>query len=172
MQASQSPLRASGMPRKQGLYDPGNEKDSCGVGFLCHLKGQKSRSIIEGALEMCVNMDHRGGCGCDANTGDGAGIFFQLPHKFFETVSAGIGIELPEEGRYAVGFLYLSPEQDACSRAMSIFEGIVNEEGQVVLGWRDVPVKSEILGDDSRACEPLMKQIFIGRSDDIENDQD
>ena len=160
------------MPRKQGLYDPINEKDSCGVGFLCHLKGQKSHSIIEGALEMCVNMDHRGGCGCDANTGDGAGLFFQLPHRFFKTVSSDLSIDLPGEGRYAVGFVYLSPDETACSKAMSIFEEIVQEEGQTVLGWRDVPVKSEILGEASRACEPLMKQIFIGRSDDIGEDQD
>ena len=87
-------------------------------------------------------------------------------------MSAGLGIELPEEGRYAVGFLYLSPDEAACSKAMSLFEGVVNEEGQSVLGWRDVPVKSEILGADSRSCEPLMKQIFIGRSDEIDDDQD
>lgn len=172
MQESPSLPRSSGVPPKQGLYDPINEKDSCGVGFLCHLKGKRSSGIIEGALEMCVNMDHRGGCGCDANTGDGAGIFFQLPHKFFATVSADLGIALPAEGRYAVGFLYLSPDPAACSRAMALFEGVVAEEEQSVLGWRDVPVKSEILGKDSRACEPLMKQIFIGRSEDIDDDQD
>ncbi|MEO1834916.1 MAG: hypothetical protein ABGZ49_05415, partial [Akkermansiaceae bacterium] len=86
MQQSNNLTQLPGLPPKQGLYDPANEKDSCGVGFLCHLKGQRSHSIIEGALEMCGNMDHRGGCGCDANTGDGAGLFFQLPHKFFKTV--------------------------------------------------------------------------------------
>lgn len=160
------------MPPKQGLYDPINEKDSCGVGFLCHLKGQKSHSIIEGALEMCGNMDHRGGCGCDANTGDGAGLFFQLPHKFFKTVTPELGIDLPEEGQYAVGFVYLSSDPGESAKAMEICKEIVEEEGQTLLGWRDVPVKSEILGEASKACEPLMKQIFIGRNADLDDDQD
>ena len=160
------------MPPKQGLYDPANEKDSCGVGFLCHLKGQKSHSIIEGALEMCENMDHRGGCGCDENTGDGAGLFFQLPHKFFKTVTPELGINLQEEGQYAVGFVYLSSEPTECAKAIEIFNEIVESEGQTVLGWRDVPVKSDMLGEASGACEPLMKQIFIGRSADLEDDQD
>ena len=172
MQQSNKLTQLPGLPPKQGLYDPANEKDSCGVGFLCHLKGQRSHSIIEGALEMCGNMDHRGGCGCDANTGDGAGLFFQLPHKFFKTVTPGLGIELPEEGEYAVGFVYFSSEPTECAKAMAIFEEIVEEEGQTVLGWRDVPVKSDILGEASKDCEPLMKQVFIARSADLEDGQD
>jgi glutamate synthase (NADPH/NADH) large chain len=121
---------------------------------------------------MCRNMDHRGGCGCDANTGDGAGLFFQLPHKFFRAVTPGLGIALPEEGQYAVGFVYLSAEPSECAKAMATFEGIVEEEGQTHLGWRNVPVKSDILGEASKACEPLMKQIFIGRNADLVDDQD
>ena len=171
MYKSYKTIQVSGLPPRQGLYDPANEKDSCGVGFLCHLKGEKSHSIIEGALEMCHNMDHRGGCGCDANTGDGAGLFFQLPHKFFKSVTPELGIELPEAGQYAVGFIYLSPEPGECARAMDIFNQIVKEEGQNLLGWRDVPVKSELLGEASKGCEPLMKQIFIGRDATLEDDQ-
>ncbi|MCB1097803.1 MAG: glutamate synthase subunit alpha, partial [Verrucomicrobiae bacterium] len=171
MYKSEKTIQATGLPPRQGLYDPANEKDSCGVGFLCHLKGEKSHSIIEGALEMCHNMDHRGGCGCDANTGDGAGLFLQLPDRFFKAVTPELGIDLPDAGQYAVGFVYLSPEPGECDKAIEIFNKIVVEEGQKVLGWRDVPVKSELLGDASKDCEPLMKQIFIGRDANLEDDQ-
>lgn len=161
-----------GLPKAQGLYDPDNEHDSCGVGFLCHLKGKKSHDIIKNALEMNVCMEHRGGCGCDEATGDGAGLFFQLPHKFFKTATADLGFTLPEEGQYAVGFVHLSPNPEQCAEAMAVFEKKVEKEGQTVLGWRDVPTNSDILGKASRACEPLMKQIFIARSPEIADDLD
>ena len=160
------------MPEKQGLYDPQNEHDNCGVGFLCHLKGERSHKIVQGALEMCLNMDHRGGCGCDENTGDGAGLFLQIPHKFFRTVTADLDFDLPEEGQYGVGFIYLSPDEKECREEMEIYQDMVEKEGQTFLGWRDVPVKSELLGEASAACEPTMKQIFIGRDPKITDDQD
>ncbi|MEX2381881.1 MAG: glutamate synthase central domain-containing protein, partial [Opitutales bacterium] len=163
-------IHPTGLPEAQGLYHPSQEHDSCGVGFLCHLKGRKSHDLIEGALQMCLNMDHRGGCGCDPETGDGAGIFMQLPHRFFEEVAPECGIDLPEEGLYAVGFVFLPTEKDACAESMKKMEKIVRREGQTVLGWRDVPVVSSLLGKASRACEPRMKQIFIGRSTDIKDD--
>lgn len=162
-------IQQPGLPEAQGLYHPSQEHDSCGVGFLCHLKGKKSHELIEGALQMCINMDHRGGCGCDPETGDGAGIFMQLPHRFFQEEAPASGIELPEEGFYAVGFVFLPPEKAACTAVMKEMEEIVKREGQTVLGWRNVPVVSSLLGKASRACEPIMKQIFIGRSDDIED---
>lgn len=165
-------LQTLGMPPAQGLYDPSNEHDSCGVGFLCHLKGEKSHKIIEGALEMNVNMDHRGGCGCDEATGDGAGLFIQLPHKFFKTVTPDLGFTLPDAGQYAVGFINLSPDPEECASAMATYEKTVKKEGLSVLGWRDVPTNSDILGKASRECEPLMKQIFISRSEDLVDDQD
>ena len=163
-------MRPQGYPEAQGLYHPDNEHDSCGVGFLCHLKGAKSHDIIEGALEMCRNMDHRGGCGCDEKTGDGAGIFIQLPDAFFRAVTPELGITLPDAGDYAVGFVYLSPDPAECAEAMRIIEGIVEREGQMLLGWRDVPVNSGILGRASRACEPAMKQYFIGRGPGVTDD--
>jgi glutamate synthase domain-containing protein 2/glutamate synthase domain-containing protein 1/glutamate synthase domain-containing protein 3 len=172
MKMDKESKRFPGLPEKQGLYDPQNEHDNCGVGFLCHLRGEKSHKIVQGALEMCLNMDHRGGCGCDANTGDGAGLFLQLPHKFFQTVTRDLKFSLPNEGDYGVGFIYLSPNRKECKEEMEIFEGIVREEGQKVLGWRDVPVKSEMLGEASAATEPAMKQIFIERSKAIKNSQD
>jgi hypothetical protein len=152
-----------GLPPEQGLYDPHFEHDSCGVGFLCHLKGKKSHSIVRNALEMLVNMDHRGGCGCDPNTGDGAGLFLQLPHKFFKAVAPGLGIELPEEGDYAVGMVYLPPDKEQRGAFEREYNRIVAEEGQKVLGWRDVPVVGDPLGRAPRACEPVIRQIFIGR---------
>lgn len=163
-------IHQPGLPEAQGLYHPSQEHDSCGVGFLCHLKGEKSHDLIEGALQMCLNMDHRGGCGCDPQTGDGAGIFMQLPHRFFQEVAPECGIDLPEEGFYAVGFVYLPPEKDACAEFMGKIERTVRREGQTVLGWRDVPVVSSLLGKASRACEPAMKQIFIGRAPDLKDD--
>ncbi len=163
-------MPSTGLPPAQGLYNPDNEHDSCGVGFLCHLKGKRSHDLIEGALQMCINMDHRGGCGCDPQTGDGAGIFLQLPHKFFQTVAPSCGITLPAEGGYAVGFVYVSPDPEKAAEAMRMVEEITAEEGLVPLGWRDVPVVSSLLGKASRACEPLMKQVFIGRGPEITDD--
>jgi glutamate synthase (ferredoxin) len=156
-----------GMPKAQGLYDPSSEKDSCGVGFLCHLKGKKSHDIVAGALHMVRNMDHRGGCGCDPNTGDGAGIFLQLPDRFFRKVCPQLGIKLPEYGRYAVGMTFISPDPAECKEAEKIYEKIIKEEGQIFLGWRDVPVKSDTLGKASKAVEPKMRQIFIGRAANV-----
>lgn len=160
----------SGLPTAQGLYSPQNEHDSCGVGFLCHLKGERSHALIEGALQMCINMDHRGGCGCDPQTGDGAGIFLQLPHRFFQAVAPECGITLPPPGHYAVGFVYLSREPAKAQAAMHRVEKIASRNGQPVLGWRDVPVVSSLLGQASRACEPLMKQVFIGRDPALTDD--
>jgi glutamate synthase (ferredoxin) len=161
-----------GLPPAQGLYDPALEKDSCGVGFLCHLKGKKSHEIIANALEMCHNMDHRGGCGCDPNTGDGAGIFIQLPHKFFKTVCPESGIKIPEEGNYAVGQVFLSPDKTERAECEAVVERIVKEEGQTVLGWRDVPVNDDTLGAASFKVQPVMRQVFIGRNPELKEEVD
>jgi len=97
------------LPVSQGLYDPQFEHDACGVGFIVHQKGQKSHSIVEQALTILLNLDHRGACGCEKNTGDGAGILIQLPHKFLKKVTAALGFNLPEAGQYGVGMIYTSP---------------------------------------------------------------
>ena len=151
-------------PAAQGLYDPSNEHENCGIGLIVDMKGRKSHSIVQGALEICVNLDHRGGCGCDPITGDGAGIFIQLPHKFFSAVCPGeCGFELPDEGDYGAGFIFLSRDPEERTREESIIQDIIAEEGLVLIGWRDVPVNSGILGKASSACEPVMRQCFIGR---------
>ena len=159
----------SGYPKAQGLYDPSNERDNCGMGFIVDMKGRRSHSIVREAIQMCENLDHRGGCGCDPITGDGAGILIQLPHKFFRwTCSEEYGFDLPDEGNYGVGFVYLPKDEEKRDEHVQAIEQYVSEEGLGFLGWRDVPVKSEILGKASFECEPFMRQFFVNRPDSIE----
>jgi len=157
-------------PHKQGLYDPSHEHENCGMGFIVDMKGRKSHDIIQGALEICVNLDHRGGCGCDPITGDGAGIFMQLPDKFLRRVMlAESSLDLPAEGDYGVGFIYFSKNEEAYSREKSIVEEVFSDEGIQVLGWRQVPVTNSILGKASLECEPSMEQVFVQRPNSCEN---
>ncbi|MBP9223333.1 MAG: glutamate synthase large subunit [Verrucomicrobiales bacterium] len=159
-----SPL---GWPEPQGLWDPSREKDACGVGFIAHLKGKRSHDIIQKTLTMNAQMDHRGASGADPATGDGAGIFIQMPDKFLRKEMAAKGIELPPEGSYGSGVVFLSPETSEREAAMQVFEHIVREEGQKFIGWRTVPTKSEILGKTSGRYEPAIRQIFIEKNADI-----
>ncbi|MGF1453246.1 MAG: glutamate synthase large subunit [Opitutales bacterium] len=159
-----------GWPEKQGLWTPEMEHDSCGVGFIAHLKGKRSHEIIEMTLKMDMAMDHRGALGADPLTGDGAGIFLQMPDKFLRKEMAKQDIELPPEGQYGAGIVFMSPHANDREALSRLFEHIIREEGQTFLGWRRVPVRSEILGKTSREYEPVMKQIFIGRSKTITDD--
>ena len=156
-------------PPKQGLYDPNNEHENCGMGFIVDMKGRKSHEIIQGALEICVNLDHRGGCGCDPITGDGAGIFMQLPDKFLRRVAfTELSLDLPPEGDYGVGFIYFSKANDVRIREKEVTEQVFCEEGIEILGWRDVPVDSSILGKASFECEPSMEHVFVKHPDSCE----
>ncbi len=148
----------------QGLYDPRHEHDACGVGFVVHIKGQKTHSIVSQALKLLVNLLHRGACGCEANTGDGAGILMQMPDRFLRQEAARIGINLPPERGYGAGLVFLPRDQTVRERVETLFEEIVIEEGQLVLGWRDVPTDDRLLGPSAVAVEPVFKQIFIGRA--------
>jgi glutamate synthase domain-containing protein 2/glutamate synthase domain-containing protein 1/glutamate synthase domain-containing protein 3 len=150
-------------PPKQGLYDPRFEHEACGVGFLVNIKGHKSHEIVKQALTILVNLNHRGACGCEVNTGDGAGILMQVPHTFLQQACREARIGLPSPGEYAVGLIYLP--QDAAERGEceKIFEQIVSAEGQHVLGWRTVPTSNSDLGATAKASEPMLRQIFIGR---------
>jgi glutamate synthase domain-containing protein 2/glutamate synthase domain-containing protein 1/glutamate synthase domain-containing protein 3 len=152
----------NGLPEKQGLYDPQFEHEACGVGFVVNIKGRKSHSIIQQALQVLLNLDHRGACGCEANTGDGAGILIQHPHEFFKLVAREAKVKLPSPGEYGAGMVYLP--QDASERAEceSIFAAIVAEEGQRLLGWRTVPTNNTSLGKSARVSEPVVRQVFIG----------
>ncbi|MEY4245439.1 MAG: hypothetical protein RLZZ245_3024 [Verrucomicrobiota bacterium] len=159
-----SPL---GWPEPQGLWHPSREKDACGVGFIAHLKGKRSHDIIVKTLTMNNQMDHRGASGSDPATGDGAGMLIQMPDKFLRREMAKKGVELPVEGNYGSGLVFFSPDASVREAAMQVYEHITRDEGQKFLGWRTVPVKSEILGKTSGRYEPTIKQIFIEKSADI-----
>lgn len=149
------------LPAKQGLYDPWFEHDACGVGVVANIKGKKSNKILKQALVVLHNMDHRGGQGADANSGDGAGVLLQIPHNFFIKECAKLDIDLPEAGKYAVGFLFLPPDIVERENVQRHFERIVEANGQSVLSWRTVPVHPEVLGEKSRQSMPYMAQVFI-----------
>lgn len=158
----ETPSRATGA-KEQGLYEPKNEHDACGVGFVVNMKGKKSYQIIQDALTILVNLDHRGACGCEANTGDGAGILMQLPDKFMRKVAAREHITLPEAGAYGVGMIYASTDRTIRDQGREIFAKIAAEEGQPVIGWRDVPTDNSSLGNTAKASEPFMQQVFLQR---------
>src|SRR5215472_2476469 len=136
----------TGLPGKQGLYDPQVEHEACGVGFVVNMKGRKSHSIIEQSLQVLLNLDHRGACGCEANTGDGAGILMQPPHEFLKLVAREGKITLPSRGEYGVGMLFFPPTASQRAQCERIFSEIVVEEGQKVLGWRTIPTNNGSLG--------------------------
>ena len=152
----------------QGLYDPANEHDACGVGFIAHIKGQKSHSIIEQGLLILKNLDHRGAVGADKLMGDGAGILIQVPDQFYREEMAKQGVALPPPGEYGVGMVFLPKEHASRMACEQEIERAVWAEGQVVLGWRDVPVDLEMpMSPAVREKEPVIRQIFIGRGQDI-----
>lgn len=164
-------MNSNKLPPKQGLYDSQFEHDACGVGFIVHMLGKKSHEIVEQALTILVNLDHRGACGCETNTGDGAGILMQVPHKFLKKVAAAQNITLPEAGQYGVGMIYSSPDPATRQKSQQIFEKIVAEEGQQVLGWRDVPTDNSSLGNTAKSSEPFMRQVFIKRAPNLAEDE-
>src|SRR6201999_2352399 len=143
-----------GLPPKQGLYDPQFEHEACGVGFVVNVKGKKSHEIIQQALTILLNLDHRGACGCEVNTGDGAGILMQMPHTFLKKVTAQAGINLPDEGQYGAGIVFLPPDARERRECEQVFSKIVSEEGQHIIGWRDLPTNNSPLGETARASEP------------------
>src|SRR5512139_221565 len=163
-------MSLSGLPEKQGLYDPRFEHDACGVGFVVNIKGEKSHEIVEQALTVLENLDHRGACGCEENTGDGAGILMQIPHAFLKEACAGLGFQLPEPGDYGVGMIFFPDHRQQRPRFEKIIESIVKEEGQQCLGWRKVPTDNLYLGDTAKATEPFVRQVFIGRGADLKDD--
>ncbi|MDJ0569161.1 MAG: glutamate synthase large subunit [Pleurocapsa sp. MO_192.B19] len=156
------------LPPQQGLYDPRFEHDACGVGFIVHMNGKKSHELVEQALTILSNLEHRGACGAETNTGDGAGILMQIPHKFMKKVAAQENINLPEAGEYGVGMIYSSPEPLIREKGRRVFETVVAEEGQQVLGWRDVPSDNSSLGNTAQSSEPFMQQVFIQRASDLD----
>ena len=154
---------AYGIPKKQGLYDPTFEKDNCGVGFVTHIKGEKSHSIVQQGIQLLINLTHRGAVGSDPYTGDGAGILIQIPHKFLSKEVEVLDIQLPDENNYAVGMIFLPQEPNARYFCEGICERTVEAEGLKVLGWRNVPVDEKECGLTASGTRPMVHQLFIDK---------
>ncbi len=166
--ASRIGLPAPRQPDAQGLYDPSNEHDACGVGFVAHIKGQKSHSIIQQGLKILENIDHRGAVGADALMGDGAGILIQIPDALYREEMATQGVVLPAPGEYGVAMVFLPQEMGSRLACEAELERAVRAEGQVVLGWRDVPIDKEMpMSPNVKVMEPVIRQLFIGRGGDV-----
>ena len=154
------PSARPGLPARQGLYDPANEHDACGIGFVANIKNVKSHDIIRDGLTILENLEHRGAVGADPKAGDGVGMLIQIPDAFFRKV-LGDAITLPQEGAYGVGMIFLPPDQDARAQIEKMIEATVEKEGHRVLGWRDVPVDNGDLGYSIVPTEPVIRQIFV-----------
>jgi glutamate synthase (NADPH/NADH) large chain len=153
---------------EQGLYSPGHEHDACGVGFVAHIKGLKAHNIVEQGLKILENLDHRGAVGADKLMGDGAGILIQIPDEYYRAEMAAQGVDLPPLGEYGVGMIFLPKEHASRLACVQELERAVKVEGQVLLGWRDVPVDKDMpMSPTVRAKEPVLRQIFIGRGPDV-----
>ena len=161
------------LPPKQGLYDPSQERDACGVGFIAHVKGQASHQIVVDSEDLLRRMDHRGACGCEENTGDGAGIMTALPHRFLAAaVKEDLGVDLPEPGRFAVGNVFLPQLADERAKCKVEVERIVAEQGQRLVGWRVVPVEPKLadIGPTAAAAAPVIEQLVIEAADDCQGE--
>ncbi len=155
-------MNGFGLPPNQGLYDSSHEHDACGVAFVADIKGRKSRSIVDQALTVLKNLQHRGACGCEVNTGDGAGILVQTPDAFLRRIARSSKVELPAAGSYGTGLVFLPRDAEQRARCEQTFERIIAEEGQKLLWWRDVPTDDSPIGPSAKSVEPVMRQIFIG----------
>ena len=151
----------NGICPAQGLYDPANEHDACGIGFVANVSGEKSHDIISQGIQVLLNLAHRGACGCDPETGDGAGVLIQIPHKFFARECGKLGFTLPEPGIYGVGMTFLPVEKHPRLQYEGILERIIREEGLTLLGWRDTPVYASAIGRVARASQPYIQQVFM-----------
>jgi glutamate synthase domain-containing protein 2/glutamate synthase domain-containing protein 1/glutamate synthase domain-containing protein 3 len=161
----------SGLPAPQGLYHPHNEHDACGIGFVANIEGRKSHDIILKGIQILINLTHRGACGCDPETGDGAGILIQIPHAFFERECVRLGFSIPGPGEYGVGMIFLPVERHERILCEGILEKIAREEGLTFLGWRDTPIDGNTIGRVARNTQPYIEQIFIGRGPGMDQDE-
>ena len=159
----------SALPPKQGLYDPQFEHDACGVGFVVDIAGRKSNDIVRRSLQVLVNLQHRGAKGCEANTGDGAGVLLQIPHEFLKRECKKLGFDLPAPGTYGVGMVCLPRDLYTQRWSQEIIEAAVVRAGQKLLGWRDVPANNAPIGDSAKAVEPAFKQVFVERNPYVKN---
>src|SRR5574341_296243 len=158
-----SEAMAPGQPPAQGLYDPRHEHDACGVGFVVNTKGQKSHEIVRQGLLVLINLLHRGACGCEPNTGDGAGILLQMPDKFLRRECGRLGIALPAPTEYGAGLVFLPRDPARREEIQALIGALAEDEGQRLLGWRQVPTDDRLLGATALSVEPHIAQVFIGR---------
>ena len=163
----QVPLNSRGLPKAQGLYNPENEHDACGIGFLANIKGKKSHSIVKQGLQILENLTHRGAVGADPLAGDGAGILLQIPDTFMREEAKKIKITLPKSGEYGVLMIFLPHEEKTRAKIKKIFEDLVAQEGQKFLGWREVPTDNSKFSENVKSTEPYIAQGFVGQSDEI-----
>jgi glutamate synthase (NADPH/NADH) large chain len=154
--------KSTAPPPAQGLYHPAQEHDACGIGFVANVRGHKSHDIVSKGIEVLLNLTHRGACGCDPETGDGAGILLQIPHQFFKRECGKLGFELPGPGAYGVGMTFLPVEKHPRLQCEGVLERIIREEGLTVLGWRDTPCFASAIGRVARGSQPYIQQIFVG----------
>ncbi len=155
---------------RSGLYEPFYEHDACGVGFVANLTGKATHTIIRQGIQICENLEHRGACGCDPETGDGAGMLIQTPHRLFQKEAERLKFALPDQGAYAAGMIFLPHDAEDRAKCMAIIEKAAAGEGQEVLGWRDVPRDSSSIGTIAREGEPVIQQVFIKRSEGLDQD--
>jgi len=158
------------LPKAQGLYSPQQEHDACGLGFVANIEGQKSHDIVLKGIQILVNLTHRGACGCDPDTGDGAGILIQIPHTFFDRECARLGFTLPAPGEYGVGMVFLPVETQERILCEGILEKAAKKEGLGVIGWRDTPINGDTIGRMARGSQPYIEQIFIRRGKNMDQD--
>ena len=160
----------SGPPQAQGLYQPEHEHDGCGIGFVASIAGCKSHDIVLKGIQILENLVHRGACGCDPQTGDGAGILIQIPHSFFERECADLRFTLPAAGAYGVGMVFLPVDPHQRILCEGVLEKIITEEGLTVLGWRDTPINGNMIGRVARNTQPYIEQIFVSGAPDMDQD--
>ncbi|MGD0871235.1 MAG: glutamate synthase large subunit [Bryobacteraceae bacterium] len=161
----------SGLPSAQGLYHPGLEHDACGIGFVAQVQGKASHDIIVKGIQVLINLAHRGACGCDPETGDGAGVSIQIPHRFFVRECGRLGFTLPPSGEYGVGMTFLPVEPLHRRECEGVIERVVREEGLGVLGWRDTPIDGTAIGRVARGSQPYIQQIFVARGRGMTEEQ-
>ncbi|MFP5110054.1 glutamate synthase large subunit [Neobacillus sp. C211] len=165
-------MKKLGYPSAQGLYLPEYEHEACGIGMVANINGKKSHDIVEHAITILCNLEHRGGQSADISTGDGAGILTQIPHSFFEKQCEKENIELPEAGRYGIGMVFLPQDPEIRKRVQKLVKNVIEEEGQTFLGWRTVPVNDSYVGDLAKKSKPFIRQMFIAPSGDLKDRSD
>ena len=165
--------RPNRLPGPRGLYDPANEHDSCGVGFIAHIKGEASRQIVDDADRMLQHMEHRGGCGCEDNTGDGAGMLTALPYELLERIAREeLSAELPARGLYGTGVFFMPTDPAERAECRSIVDRIITEQGQKCIGWRELPVDPDAadVGPTARRAMPHFDQVIIAAADGLDQE--